>query len=70
LDVDAFDRRHALLVDRLGVTVYCELDTAPYPSGSVVFDAETAGLNQTRAQFHGEWNDTISPQQPPRAPVS
>jgi hypothetical protein len=37
------------------LTVRCELDTAQYPSGIVVSDAEMA------AEFHGEWNYTISP---------
>jgi hypothetical protein len=37
------------------------LDTSQYPSGIVVSDAEMAALNIKRAQFHGEWNYTISP---------
>jgi hypothetical protein len=32
-----------------------------YPNGIVVSDAEMAALNIKRAQFHGEWNYTISP---------
>ena len=39
----------------------CELDTGQYPSGIVVSDAEIAALNIKRAEFHGEWNYTISP---------
>jgi hypothetical protein len=31
------------------------------PSGIVVSDAEIAALNIKRAEFHGEWNYTISP---------
>jgi hypothetical protein len=41
--------------------VRCELDTGLYPSGIVVTDAEIAALNIKRAEFHGEWNYTISP---------
>jgi hypothetical protein len=41
--------------------VRCELDTGQYPSGIVVSDAEMAAINIKRAEFHGEWNYTISP---------
>jgi hypothetical protein len=34
---------------------------AEYPSGIVVSDAEMAAINIKRAEFHGEWNYTISP---------
>jgi len=44
-----------------GLTVRCELDTGQYPSGIVVSDAEMAEVNIKRAEFHGEWNYTISP---------
>jgi len=46
---------------KTGLTVRCELDTGQYPSGIVVSDAEMAALNIKRAEFHGEWNYTISP---------
>ena len=46
---------------RTGLTVRCELDAASYPSGVTVSDAEMAAINITRAEFHGEWNYTISP---------
>ena len=46
---------------KTGLTVRCELDTGLYPSGIVVSDAEMAALNIKRAEFHGEWNYTISP---------
>jgi hypothetical protein len=45
---------------KTGLTVRCELDTGKYPSGIVVSDAEMAALNIKRAEFHGEWNYTIS----------
>ena len=46
---------------KTGLTVRCELDTGQYPSGIVVSDAEMAAINIKRADFHGEWNYTISP---------
>jgi len=47
-----------------GLTVRCELDTNLYPKGIVVTDAELAAINISRAEFHGEWNYTISPTSP------
>ena len=46
---------------KTGLTVRCELDSGQYPSGIVVSDAEMAAINIKRAEFHGEWNYTISP---------
>jgi hypothetical protein len=46
---------------KTGLTVRCEFDTARYPSGIVVSDTEMAAINIKRAEFHGEWNYTISP---------
>ncbi len=46
---------------KTGLAVRCELDTGQYPSGIVVSDAEMATINIKRADFHGEWNYTISP---------
>jgi hypothetical protein len=46
---------------KTGLTVRCELDTGQYPSGIVVSDAEMAAIDIKRAEFHGEWNYTISP---------
>jgi len=50
---------------KTGLTVHCELDTGQYPSGIVVSDADMAAINIKRAQFHGEWNYTISPSDHP-----
>jgi hypothetical protein len=44
-----------------GLTVRRELDTGLYPNGIVVSDAEMAAPDIKRAEFHGEWNYTISP---------
>ena len=46
-----------------GLKVDCELDTNTYAKGIVVSDAEMAAINLTRADFHGDWNYTISPRQ-------
>ena len=37
------------------------LETHPYPTGLTVSDKELAAVQITKAPFHGEWNDTISP---------
>jgi Rhodopirellula transposase DDE domain len=49
-----------------GLEVCCEIDGNRYPKGVQVIDLEMQAINLTRAKFHGEWNDTIAPnQQPP-----
>ena len=48
-----------------GLTVTCDIDQSLYPKGIVVTDAEMAALNIQRDPFHGDWNYTISPRQPP-----
>ena len=57
---------------KTGLTVRCQLDTSQYPSGIIVSDAEMAAINIQRAEFHGEWNYTISPDphRPNRAFIS
>lgn len=45
-----------------GLTVHCELDPNAYPKGITVTDKEMQALNIVRAEFHGEWNYTIHPQ--------
>jgi transposase len=44
-----------------GLTVRCELDTGCYPKGIAVTDQEMAKITIHRADFHGEWNYTIKP---------
>ena len=51
----------AATTTKTGLTVHCELDQNCYPKGIIVSDAEMASINITRADFHGEWNYTISP---------
>ncbi len=48
-----------------GLTVESYLDTDPYPAGQTVSDAQMATLQLTRDDFHGEWNYTIAPHDPP-----
>jgi len=56
---------------KTGLTVRCQLDTGQYPKGIVVSDAEMAAINIKRAEFHGEWNYTISPDaHPPKSRVN
>jgi len=44
-----------------GLTVTSYLDTASYPAGVKVSDAEMAALWLERDPFHGEWNYTLVP---------
>lgn len=44
-----------------GLTIHAELDTNSYAKGIVVTKQELAALALTRAEFHGEWNYTLSP---------
>ncbi|HEX5505040.1 MAG TPA: ISAzo13 family transposase [Thermomicrobiales bacterium] len=48
-----------------GLTVESYLDTDPYPAGQKVSDAQMATLRLTRDAFHGDWNYTIAPHDPP-----
>jgi hypothetical protein len=47
-----------------GLTVACRLDASPYEKGIKVSNAEMASLHIQPANFHGEWNYTITPRQP------
>ncbi len=49
---------------RAGLAVHCCLDDNNYPKAITVSDAEMAQINIKSDDFHGEWNDTISPTQP------
>ena len=44
-----------------GLTVRCEQDKAVYQKGTKVPDTEMEAINIVRAEFHGEWNYTIKP---------
>lgn len=44
-----------------GLRIQAELDTADYPKGIKVADAELKKVNLKKADFHGEWNYTIMP---------
>jgi Rhodopirellula transposase DDE domain len=46
---------------RTGLQVRAELDTNSYPIGIKVSDDELAAVNIKQANFHGDWNYTISP---------
>ena len=47
-----------------GLKVRCELDPNAYPAGIKVSDDQIEAVNLTRHDFHGEWNYTVSPNQP------
>jgi len=46
---------------RTGLTIKAELDTSAYEKGKKVTEAELAQVNLERADFHGEWNYSITP---------
>jgi len=48
-----------------GLTAQCRLDENDYPKGLKITDAEMAAINIKHADFHGEWNYTISPRNRP-----
>lgn len=59
---------HQVVVDLIGATttetglkVRAERDTATYPRGIKVSDAELAAVRLQRHHFHGDWNYTVRP---------
>lgn len=44
-----------------GLTVESELDTARYPAGVKISDAQMQSLRLARDAFHGDWNYTLLP---------
>jgi hypothetical protein len=44
-----------------GLRIRAELDNRPYPTGIKVSDQELENVRLSKADFHGEWNDTILP---------
>ena len=46
---------------RSGLAVRAELDTAEYPKGLAVTDADLSAINIERNEFHGDWNYCIRP---------
>jgi len=51
----------AATTTRTGLHVHAELDTASYPTGIRISDAQMAALPVTRHTFHGDWNYTLHP---------
>jgi hypothetical protein len=46
---------------KTGLRIHAGLDESTYPTKQQVSDAEMEAIKITRNQFHGEWNDYISP---------
>ncbi len=44
-----------------GLKIQAQRDTEQYPTGVTVTDQELATVNLQQAEFHGEWNYTITP---------
>lgn len=62
---------HEVVVNLIGATktskglhIRAELDTGRYPKGRKITDQQIAQLEIQPADFHGEWNYTISPRKP------
>lgn len=53
---------------RTGLAITAELDPAPYPTGKRIPAAEVDRLPLDRHSWHGEWNYTLRPELPERAP--
>ena len=61
-------KTHQVIVDLIGntttttgLTVHCELDTDPYPTGIKYTKKDVDNLPITRHNFHGDWNYTLRP---------
>ena len=53
---------------RTGLAVHAELDDREYPTGIKISDKEMKTLEKQsirRHEFHGEWNYTLTPANPP-----
>ena len=48
-----------------GLTIQADLNVNSYPKGIKISDEEMARLNVTPADFHGEWNYSLSPRVSP-----
>jgi transposase len=58
----------AATTTRTGLLVHAELDTAAYPTGTQVSDAQLGALPLDRHDWHGEWNYTLRPAPPAPPP--
>jgi hypothetical protein len=55
----------AATTTKTGLKVDCDLDANTYQKGIVVSDEDMDSLNIRHHDFHGEWNYTIKPREPP-----
>ena len=55
----------AATTTRTGLTVHAELDTGTYPLGVKISDEQMTALPLHPHDWHGEWNYTLDPHQPP-----
>ena len=65
-------KTHQVIVDLIaststttGLTVHCTLDTGQYPTGTSYTAAQVDALPLRRHNFHGDWNYTLLPHDPP-----
>ena len=57
----------AATTTRTGLKVHAQLDTHTYPLGVTISDEQMATLPLHPHDWHGEWNYTLNPHQPPPA---
>jgi len=55
---------------RTGLRVRAELDEGTYPTGIKISDEQLATLPITLHHWHGDWNYTLNPHQPPPTPTT
>jgi hypothetical protein len=60
----------AATTTRTGLRVHAQLDDGLYPTGVSVTDEQMAVLPITRHAWHGNWNYTLDPHQPPSTPAA
>jgi hypothetical protein len=60
----------AATTTRTGLRVHAELDTGTYPLGVEISDEQMATLPLHRHAWHGDWNYTLDPHQPPPTPTT
>jgi len=65
-DYETVVRLIAATTTAKGLKVTCRLDRRKYAVGRKVTDEEFAQINLRPHAFHGEWNYTIRPNQPPK----
>ena len=59
---DVLVQTNAATTTRTGLRIRAELDTSTYDTGIKVSDRQMEALPLTRHDWHGDWNDTLRPE--------